>query len=62
MFCNNAKYLPVHEAETFMDERPVCAVRQVESVNLVHNLLDLFFRDMRDHREERDLRRGTEGG
>jgi hypothetical protein len=28
-----------------MDERPMCAVRQVESVNLVHNLLDLFFRD-----------------
>jgi hypothetical protein len=35
-----------------VDEHPVCAVRQVESVNLVHNLLDSFFRD---HRSKRPL-------
>lgn len=40
MFCDDGKYLPVHEAETFMDERPMRAVREVESVNLVHDLLD----------------------
>jgi hypothetical protein len=28
-----------------MNERPIRAVRQVESVNLVHDLLDLFFSD-----------------
>lgn len=29
MFGDNVKYLAVGETETFMDERPMCAVRQV---------------------------------